>query len=149
MREPSWTEWATVEVGGTRPTVILDSDETRTARAVAANAAGNVLQGWRVFVQHDGPRITVITTPGPRSNAGPVSLGQYSGSATFMTTLVSHGLSGTPAYIGVGINHVGSNKLTARAYNKNSSTFMIIFMNTDNTSLNGQWLTADWFAVSA
>lgn len=81
-------------------------------------------------------------------NMGTVSLGQYSGSNAMVTATVNHGIAGTPSAILTTINHAaaGSASLVARAYNKTSTQFTCIFMNTNSTSLNGQWLAADWVA---
>ncbi len=55
--------WATVSTAGTVPTVILDDDEAQVPRPVSANAAGALQAGWRVRVELQGRRITIVSAP--------------------------------------------------------------------------------------
>lgn len=58
---PMWGEWAVVE-DPNLPSVVLESDWQQTPRPVR-NAAGRLEQYQRVYVLHQGPLTTIVSSP--------------------------------------------------------------------------------------
>lgn len=75
---PAGLQWGTVTSAGAVPTVVLDADDTATPRQVSANAAGPLRIGWRVLLDHQGTRLTVLAAPDARAGGPAV----YAGSVT-------------------------------------------------------------------
>jgi len=55
--------WAVVATTGSPITVVLESDETSTPRAVSENLVGKVQVGWRVRVAYYGTRLVLTDAP--------------------------------------------------------------------------------------
>lgn len=55
--------WAVVATAGSPITVVLESDETSTPRAVSENLVGKVQVGWRVRVAYYGTRLVLTDAP--------------------------------------------------------------------------------------
>ena len=55
--------WAVVDTAGSPVTVILESDETSSPRAVSENLVGTVQVGWRVRVEYRGTRLVLTDAP--------------------------------------------------------------------------------------